>query len=281
MTELEPAESPSTALVPAIPIGDFKGTDLVPRLQVGMRKDAPKSLYNTDAEDFVFPKLILLQGQSPAVTNGVEGARPGSFILIPGDRIIRPPFRALLAHHHKSRYFKPNPENERHRGLEQCISLDAITGTRYGACSQCKLAEWHTSPEGKPLKPLCPLGQNFGLLIEDDGPLPVIMRVNLSNKTNKNTVKNILSTMLFRGFEMWERMVIVDSKPEVKVLANGQQSTYYTMLMRFVVSVPIPQPYLDAGESTFEKIRATYNAGKLTPEQDDDLQEPEDDPPPF
>lgn len=277
MTDLEPiADSPGTALVPSIPVGDFKGTDLLPQLRGGMKLDMPESLYNADAEDFVFPKLILLQGMSPAVTDGVEGARPGTFLLIPGDRIIKPPFRALLAHHHKSRYFKPIPENPRHKGLKQCISLDAINGTEYGACAQCRLAEWHKDENGKPLKPLCALGQNFALLIEDNGPLPVIMRVNLSNKTNKETAKNILSSMAFRRFEAWERMVIVDAKPEVKVLSSGQQTTYYTTVMRFVLNVPIPQPYLDAGKATFKKVRETYNAGKLTPEQDEELIDPDE-----
>lgn len=160
------------------------GSDLLPTSTTA-RKIGPTNiplLEEDDLEptDIRLPQLSVLQGVSKVVQDGeIDGAKPGRLYFSANARIIEPPARLLVVHRFRGNamFVRNTPE---YAGLEDCISRDGVTGTKYGSCEVCKrCTEWREDAEGH--KTLRPLGAKTQQLVVwlDDGI--GILRIPLSN----------------------------------------------------------------------------------------------------
>lgn len=231
------------------------GSDLLPLELAGPRDLVGQE--NIKAEDIVLPTLQLLQGMSEPVTSGEDGAKPGVFWHNGARMALVGPLRVLAVHHGRGRALLPKQGNARYAGLEMCISRDQIEGSKYGDCDSCRHKEWGPNKE----TPLCVESHAFVVLTKFG---PALLRIPLSNKSNRTTARNLLTSWQFSGQPLWAHPLVVDSKQESKDMGPGQRpAIYYSLDLRWARADAVPPPVQATARQIHGQINSAHEAGKL------------------
>jgi len=243
------------------PVSQFKGTDLVPAPSALSAPRELTSLANVDQGDLVLPYLVLAQPgnfQTLADTTGATDVMPGMFVNSMNGQVARPPIRALVVHHNKSRALQPDKDKTEYDGLEMCLSRDGIVGTVYGSCATCPHAKWREN--GQRNKPLCTESAVFALLTPSG---PAMLRVKKSTKQNTAAVKNILSAAIFDEKELWDRYLVIGSEKQSGKTASGKDTTYYTYTLSWLRTDEVPEQLVEAAKRMHDRVDTAYQAGRL------------------
>ena len=238
----------------------FEGSDMLP---IGFLSQSPTTdehgnqligRENIEKEDLILPTIRLLQGMSPAVTDGVEGAQPGLFIHSASQEVFKPPLRLIVVAHTKSNALYPRPENPAHRGLERCISRDAVQGDRYGLCEQCgKCTEW--GEHGEP-----PLGMQshcFTVLTESG---PAVMRF---SRTNFKAARQFITSWNMSRKNLWAHPAVIRVSKNTKDLPGGQKATFFTMNLLWQTTELVPPNMQTAALAFHEMVMAAHQTGRF------------------
>lgn len=156
--------------------------------QVKLSKQELEEMYGgLEQEDVAIPRLVILQGLSPEVTEG-QG-RPGEFYIKGHTRNIgKGPVEIIVLMRSKSRI---RWQDLTLGGGILCQSGDSKTGIGDpgGDCTVCPLAEWTGTG-----KPTCDLYQNLIIVLrKDDDWFPVALS---GNRTKLKAMKNLNSLLL-------------------------------------------------------------------------------------
>jgi len=240
----------------------FAGSDLLP-VSASAPRDRSQLVgrENVEESDLILPTLRLLQGQSPAVVEGsVPGARPGVFMHSTSQMLFEPPIRVLVIAHTKSNALFPNANDPRSVGLERCVSRDAIEGTVYGLCDECKkCTEW----DGR--KP--PIGAQSHNLVVMTEHGPAILRF---SRTSFQDAKAFITTWMMSDKNLWAHPVVVRVKKEPKLLPSGQQTTFCTAAPSWIQTEVTPPEVQAMALAWHQKIMAAHGSGKLSGDDDTD-----------
>ncbi len=257
-------EKPKDEIQIWTPMESFEGTDLVPELRPGtaLVPEPPGGLLgreNTEPGDIILPALQLLQGQSDAITSGIEGAQPGKFYLSTSGEVMIPPLRILIVHHSVSRALFPKPDDSRSKDLKICLARDAIEGTEYGICENCDYRRW--GPENQ--KPLCSRSHNFTAWTSQG---PAVLRF---ANTSFKSARNFLTTWTMSSKNLWAHLALVTVKSNTKDLPGGKKSTYFTMDLRWDQREDVPPAFQESAVELYKQIHQAHEAGKLRTTDED------------
>lgn len=238
----------------------FDGSDMLPMtfLQQPTETDAQgQSLVgrdNIEQSDLIIPTIRLLQGMSPAVTDGIEGAQPGLFIHSASQVVYKPPLRLIVIAHTKSNALYPRPDNPAHRGLERCISRDAVQGDRYGLCEECrKCLDW--GENGQP-----PAGMQshcFTVLTEEG---PAVMRF---SRTNFKAARQFITSWNMSRKNLWAHPTVIRVTKNTKDLPGGQKTTFFTMSPLWQTTELVPPGMQTAALAFHEMVMRAHQSGKF------------------
>jgi hypothetical protein len=237
----------------------FAGSDLLPVLSsVPRDRSHLVGRDNVEQSDLVLPTLRLLQGMSPPVLEGVEGAIPGRFMDSASQQVFTAPLRLLFVAHTKSNALYLNPKDARYNGLQKCISRDAITGSVYGACEECgKCTEWVDNQ-----KPLGAQSHNF-VVMTDQGP--AILRC---SRTSFTAAKQFVSTWMMSDKNLWAHPVVVRVKAKPKQLEDGRQTTYFSMEPTWQRTETTPPEVQALAMEWHKMVMAAHGSGKLRTDEE-------------
>jgi hypothetical protein len=246
----------------------FEGSDLlpIPRAVQAEDKEEIVGRENVSTKDLILPSLKLLQGMTPEVVNGsVEGARAGLILHSGTQQVFRPPIRVLLVHHSKSNSLIPDPTKDpRHTGLEKCISRDAVIGSVYGNCEECrKCLDW--GENNKP--PLGAASHNFVAMTEFG---PAVLRF---SRTMYKAARQFVSMWMMSDKNLWHHPVVLRVKQMQKPLPNGQQSTFFVWDAVWQAVEQVPQIMKAKARELHNIVQTAYEAGRF----DAGVEEPTDD----
>lgn len=237
---------------------EFEGNDLVPLNYLGEAdEDTDDELMgreNCDMSDFAIPSLALLQPQSPAVAGGVDGARPGLFILTSTEEVIEGPIRAIAIAHNKSR--KLSGKDAEEAGTKECRSYDAVEGTEHGICEDCPYAQW--GPNGQ--RPACALFNDITLALEGYGPAKIRFRRS-TFQAGQSFVRNFLMSRK----NLWHHPVVITSSGPHDGKNN---SKYFKAKILWDRSFVIPKAFRAQAEGLYKEIANAFEQGRLR--EDDD-----------
>jgi hypothetical protein len=238
----------------------FDGQDLLP-LAIGGKKKETIGRELITSEDLILPAMMLLQGMSEPVTKGMDGAKPGLFYLSGAEEIFEPPLRVLLVAHTKSRSLFPKDDRAEHAGLEECLSRDGKTGTRYGECDSCPHKDWDNE-HNKP--PACSESHNFIALT----PLgPAVIRF---ARTSFKSAKKLLTAWTMSDDPLWAHPTIISAKQQEKTLPNGRKTVFYSMETKWVRSETVPPHAQEAARVVYEQVKQAHDDGRLGTQEDFD-----------
>jgi hypothetical protein len=260
MTENPPV--PATPAVPALwQPKPFTGSDLLPLDLAGQGDRTGQE--NIKAEDIVLPTLQLLQGMSDPCTRGEEGAKPGVFWHNGANVALPGPLRVLAVAHTRGRALLPKANNARFSGLEMCVSRDMIEGSKYGSCDSCAHKEWGANRE----TPLCTESHGFVVMTKFG---PALLRIALSNKQNRTTARNLLTTWNFSRKTLWSHPLQIASRQESKDMGPGQKpAIFYSLDLKWLQGEDVPPAVQVAAREIHDQISRANEAGKL--EADDEV----------
>lgn len=228
----------------------FEGHDLLP-VALGSREIDQTGRENVRAEDLILPSLVVLQGQSGPVTEGVEGAQPGKFFLGGVEEVIIGPIRTLFCAHTMSRALFPKADRPEHAGLEQCLSRDAVEGTLYGNCDTCPHSKWGEKNE----RPACSESHNFTALTPYG---PAVMR--FSGASIKGAKKKILTPWTMSPDVLWAHPVTVAS------LKETEPEVHFIMEPKWHQREDVPLNVQAAARKIYEQVTTAHEAGKFEAE---------------
>lgn len=248
----------------------FEGTSLIPTAESVALTANPQGVVgreNVDVEDLIVPTLSLLQGQSDAVTSALPGAVPGLFQHSNSGEIIQPPLKCVVVHYHKSNAFFPQADKyPEAKDLEKCLSRDAMVGTQYGSCEECrKCLDW--MDDGRP-----PMGarNHMFTVLTDTGP--AMLRF---SRTSYKAGKRFLSNWNFSTKNLWDHPVLISVKAEPKQLPGGKSTVYQTLTMHWLTDEVTPNDWRAACLRMFNQISGAHEAGKLGDELEGSQNDPE------
>lgn len=147
-----------------------------------------KEMYgDMDRDDITIPRMVILQGLSPEVTQG-QG-RPGEFYIKGLERNLgKGPVEFIVLMRNKSRI---RWQDLQFGGGILCRSVDAKQGVGEpgGACEQCPHSVWN----GKD-KPACDIYQNLIVVLKQDSEwIPMAIS---GNRTKLKAIKNLNSMLM-------------------------------------------------------------------------------------
>lgn len=156
--------------------------------QVKMNVEDMEAMYGgLEQEDVSIPRVVILQGLSPEVTEG--RGRPGEFYIKGLERNLgKGPIEIVVLMRNKSRI---RWQDLNLGGGILCRSTDCKTGVGDpgGSCEICPLAEWAGTG-----KPSCDLYQNLIIVLrKDEDWFPVALS---GNRTKLKALKNLNSLLL-------------------------------------------------------------------------------------
>ena len=255
---------------------EFDGNDLLPMddamVPVGV-EGVPDLVgrEHIDPEDLIVPCLALLAGKSTAVEDGVEGAVPGVFMHTGTEECLEPgSIRVIIAHHHKGNVLFPKDNDIRYKGLKTCISRDAVEGTEYGLCKECrKCLDWDDEND------LPPLGAQTHHFVVMTSLGPVMMR--FARSSYKGASKFVSAWKMSRK-NLWTHPIVIRVKEGVKALASGKNSTYHFMQMAWQTTEKVPDELQRAAFALYKEIESKHESGHLKSQDDEQADELFDDP---
>lgn len=241
---------------------EFRGTDLLP-VNVTPKPTDRTGRELIASEDMILPSLALLQGSSEVVKQGVDGAKPGRFYLSGVEEFFDPPLRVLAVAHTKSRSLFPKPDRAEHAGLEECLSRDAITGSRYGECAECPYKEWDNE-NSRP--PPCSESHNFIVLT----PMgPAIIRF---QRTSFKAARKLLTAWNMSSDPLWAHPLELRTTTR-QDMVNGRQSTTHVMETKWVQREAVPPHVQAVAREAHKQVMAAHEAGKLDSHDQGDADE--------
>lgn len=249
------------ALTPWTP-KKFEGSDMLPVSFLSKPVDQDESgqelvgRENIEQSDLILPTIRLLQGMSPAVTDGVEGAKPGLFFHSATQEVFQPPMRVLVVAHTKSNALYPRAENPAHRGLERCVSRDAVKGDnpKYGYCEECrKCLDW--GEHGEP-----PVGsQSHCFTVVTEGG-PAVMRF---NRTNFKAARQFITAWNMSRKNLWAHPTVIRVTKNTKDLMGGQKATFFTMTPLWQTTELVPPAMQESAKAIHNMVMAAHQTGKF------------------
>lgn len=244
---------------------EFTGNDLLPYDYVGgiqEVKGVPLVVEdNIDPDDLVLPALALLHGTSTAVTDGVEGARPGLFMHTGTEEVLpEGSVRAIVVHYHKGNALFPK-DDPRYEGIETCISPDGVEGTVYGFCKECRKCLW--KDDGSQEEP--PLGGAVHHFVVLTSMGPVMMRF---TKSNYKAGSLFLSSKKISQKQFWAHPVVVRVTTGDKTLKSGKVTKFFKLQMKWQTTERVPDELQLAAYELYKSIQAKHETGNLKSNED-------------
>jgi hypothetical protein len=265
------AEEPKTDVAVWKP-KEFAGNDLLPMddaMAVVGVEGVPELVgrEHIDPEDLIVPALVLLAGKSTAVEDGVDGAVPGVFMHTGTEECLpEGHIRVIIAHHHKGNVLFPKDNDIRYKDLKTCISRDAVEGTEYGLCAECrKCLDWDDEND------LPPLGAQTHHFVVMTSLGPVMMR--FARSSYKGASKFVSAWKMSRK-NLWTHPVVIRVKEGVKPLASGKTTIYHFMQMAWQTTEKVPDELQRSAFALYKEIESKHESGHLKShdeEQSDDL----------
>jgi hypothetical protein len=231
----------------------FDGTDLLP-VNLGATKANTIGRDNIEMQDLILPNLSILQGMSDAVTQGVEGAKPGRFWLSGAEEVLEGPLRVLICAHTKSRALFPKPERPEHANLNECFSKDGVQGSFYGDCSSCPHKVWG---EQRGQAPACSESHNFTVLTTQG---PAMVRF---SRTSFQSARRLLTTWSMSNDALWAHPTIITARQQTKPLPNGKTATFYSMDLKWQQRETVPPHVQQAAQTIYEQIMQSHEHGRF------------------
>jgi hypothetical protein len=233
-------------------IRPFDGTDLLPEpAQLAIRESDERIVGREDVseEPMIFPMLKVLNGTSEVVGQGL--ARPGQIWIASEEIAVESPLQVLCIASYRTRWMRATqkaaePGGERYRGVKDCMSQDARTGSVYGLCAECEYAEWDREGD-RPIPPMC--SELFNFIVATKYGL---CRMILGGKSTKSA-RDFRSDWVRQvpAKNLWHHPLIVTADSS----RGGPQNTLYHYLkVRWDKKAEIPKPWRDAAFATHEAI---------------------------
>jgi len=145
-----------------------------------------------DADDITIPRIVILQGLSPEVSEG--RGKPGEFFIKGLERNLgAKPIEIVVLLRNKSRI---RWQDLQLGGGLLCRSFDAKEGQGDpgGKCETCKFSAWEISEANKSGRPGCDLYQNLIVVLrQDDDWMPMAVS---GNRTKLKALKNLNSLLM-------------------------------------------------------------------------------------
>lgn len=240
---------------------EFAGNDLLPMDDAMVPEvidGVPEMVgrQHIDPEDLIVPALVLLASKSTAVEDGVEGAVPGVFMHTGTEQCLpEGHIRVLVVHHHKGNVLFPKDNDIRYKDLKTCISRDAVEGTVYGLCEDCrKCLDWDDEND------LPPLGAQTHHFVVMTSLGPVMMR--FARSSYKGASKFVSAWKMSRK-NLFSHPTVIRVKEGVKALASGKNSTYHFMQMAWQTTEKVPAELQRAALALYNEIESKHESGHL------------------
>ena len=144
------------------------------------------------AEDITIPRIVILQGLSPEVSEG--RGKPGEFFIKGLERNLgSAPLEVVVLLRNKSRI---RWQDLQLGGGILCRSLDSKEGVGDpgGVCETCPHAQWEVSDTNKSGRPACDVYQNLIVVLRKDKDwMPMAIS---GNRTKLKALKNLNSLLM-------------------------------------------------------------------------------------
>lgn len=210
-----------------------------------------------DIDDYAIPNLLLLQGQSVAVLENRDGAKPGVFWDPYSDSAIEPPVPALIAFFMKRRFMRQDDQHD------ECRSSDAIQGTRYGGCEVCVFSRWGRDveqfPEGHASwkAPPCDLEYCF-VLATGNGPATIRFK----GRATQNA-KLLLTQKAVARRNWWAHPCSIGVAKASGTDKAGKSVSYVIPTITWQVEITMDPKSRAFAKAMHETILQAQGAGKL------------------
>lgn len=168
----------------------------------------PVGLEDVNIKSLKLPQMVLMQGESPAVSKGA--ASPGMILNNITEEVLAKQKAGVIfiPSFYFMRRVKWIPMDA--GGGIDCRSRDGIVGDTYGECGSCKFAtDWTKGADGKGnIPPSCSLYHCFMGHIEGM-PIPIILDM---GKSKEKVAQKLLSVLMFGGTTTpWEKKYEISS----------------------------------------------------------------------
>lgn len=232
--------------------------------QVQMNKVDLEEMYGgIEQEDVTIPRIVILQGLSPEVTEG-RGA-PGEFYIKGLERKLgKGPHEIVVLMRNKSRI---RWQDLNAGGGILCRSTDCKVGVGDpgGNCQVCPLAEW-----AGPDKPSCDLYQNLIVVLrKDDDWFPLALS---GNRTKLKALKNfnsLLMVELAKGRPLFSKSYSLESVD--KTSSKGMRYFSYRVSPANN-NLPIPNEEQQKAYSIYGSLKGKKI--EIIQDQERDVEEP-------
>lgn len=124
-------------------------------------------------------------------------------------------FSGVIIFNHRMNSYWSKPFGESENPIPDCFSLDAVTGTKFGDCADCKYNQWGSAPDGKKGK-ACRNMWRLYVYLNKSMMLPY--QISIPPTSIKN-FQNYVISLMSRGMAI-ERMVTTFS-----LTAGAQESS--------------------------------------------------------
>jgi hypothetical protein len=245
----------------------FPGTDLLPLHSQREVIEGIPEIHAPDIHerDLVVPTINLLQGQSEAVTNGVEGAKPGAWLLSSTNEVFpEGPLRLLVVHHYRSNILFPRDNDPRYEGLETCIARDGKEGDVYGLCSECRKCYW--DQDNPQVQPLGSEVHNFVCMTSGG---PALLRL---SRTSFRGARPLLTAKGSTGKNYFAHPVVVTVQQGTKTMKNGSTTKYFFVdKMTWQATEKVPAHVQLAAYQLYLQVSGKQAAGQLKGQDEDGM----------
>lgn len=243
----------------------FEGSDCLPIMAAkhfGPSEVPIVAEEDIEPEDIRLPQLILVQGTTRGAAREHPESKGGTFYFSASNRIIKPPIRMLVIHRFRGNAMWAREGEKEYAGLENCMSRDGVTGSRYGDCVACgRCTEWRANPEGgQDLPPLGSKTQQFVIWTADGVG---IFRVALSNKFIVQTIRNVMTRRATTGRNWWTHPMVLTVTDE----RNAKGDPFYVPHLRWDETQVVPDALQVECYKWYERVREALEQGKLTDDE--------------
>lgn len=239
----------------------FEGSDLLPTPQAPCEVEAYDKVVgrdNVEPDDLILPTLQLLQGQSDAVLEGIEGASPGKFYLTGTGEVLSGPLRVLAVHHSKSRAMFPNKlKHPETADLSTCLSRNMKEGSKYGLCDSCQLKDWKEDGD-KDTPPPCSVSHNFVVMTEVG---PAVLRL---SKSSFKAARSFVTTWTGSNKNLWHHPIVLFVEKD----SDDDGNAFFHLKIRWRTKDKIPAEMRKDARATYDAMEIAHKRGKLGSDQD-------------
>ena len=186
--------------------------------------DMQEMFGDMDSGDVSVPRIVVLQGLSPEVTNG-QG-KPGDFYVKGLERNLgSAPLEVVILLRNKSRI---RWQDLQLGGGILCRSGDAKSGVGDpgGNCAACPYSQWEVSDDNKSGRPGCDVYQNLIVVLrKDDDWFPMSLSGNRSKLKAFKNLNALLMVEMGKGRPLFTKSYLVESIKQT----NKQSMQYFSL----------------------------------------------------